>query len=279
MALPVTIVIPVKNESLNLPACLASIGSDFYQVVVVDSGSTDDTREIAAKSGAVVLEFKWDGRFPKKRNWVLRNYQFETPWVRFLDADERLTTGFISELRARLPQTTNVGFWIRFNNWFLDRPLRHGDQFRKLALFKVGCGEFERFPEDNWCHLDMEVHEHPILTGAIGVINAPLEHRDFKDLTHYRAKHIAYAKWEAMRFKWLHSADSDAWALLNRRQRFKYRFLHRWWLSWVYFATSFIAKRGFFDGLVGLQFGLEKQRYFSKIRYFIKLDHDNKSKQ
>ena len=87
--LNITVVIPVRNEEKNLPSCLKALGSDFTEIVVVDSVSSDRTREIASAAGAVVLDFVWDGKFPKKRNWALRNYRFKTPWVLFLDADER----------------------------------------------------------------------------------------------------------------------------------------------------------------------------------------------
>ena len=81
--LPVTVVIPVKNEALNLPRCLGRL-AEFEHIVVVDSGSSDTTCEIAERAGAEVLQFNWDGRFPKKRNGVLRNYTFKTEWVLFL---------------------------------------------------------------------------------------------------------------------------------------------------------------------------------------------------
>ena len=100
--LPVTVCIPARNEAKNLPACLASLGGKFHQVVVVDSQSSDATRGIAAAAGATVLEFRWDGKFPKKRNWALRNHQWETPWVLFLDADERVTPEFVA-YEAGLP--------------------------------------------------------------------------------------------------------------------------------------------------------------------------------
>ena len=92
--LPVTVVIPVRNEERNLPGCLRALGKDFSEIVVVDSGSTDRTREIAEDGGAVVLDFNWDGKFPKKRNWALRHHEFQTPWVLFLDADEQVTPDF-----------------------------------------------------------------------------------------------------------------------------------------------------------------------------------------
>ena len=270
MSLPVTVVIPARNEEANLPSCLAALGSHFQEIVVVDSGSEDQTKEIAAAAGAKVLDFQWDGRFPKKRNWALRHHDFRTPWVLFLDADERVTPEFVEELARTLPGTSHSGFWISFTNWFLEQPLRHGDVFRKLGLFQVGAGEYERFPEDWWSQLDMEVHEHPVLDGSMGEIRARLEHHDFRGLKHYIAKHNEYSTWEANRFRWLQSAGAEEWAKLNQRQRFKYRHLDKWWLAWVYWFASYLLKKGFLDGRAGWTFNGLKRRYFDDIRLKIK---------
>jgi glycosyltransferase involved in cell wall biosynthesis len=106
MALDLTIAIPAKNEELNLPGCLEAIGTGFAErVVVFDSGSTDATADIARRQGAEVLDFRWNGRFPKKRNWFLREHPPQTRWVLFLDADEFLTAEFKDEVRRTLPAT------------------------------------------------------------------------------------------------------------------------------------------------------------------------------
>lgn len=264
-ALQISVCIPVKNEAINLPACLAAL-QDFDEVVVVDSGSTDDTALIARAAGATVLQFEWNGQFPKKRNWALRNHSFKHPWVLFLDADERMNETMVAELQATLSGTNYSGFWISFTNWFMGSALHHGDVFHKLALFKVGAGEYERFPEDSWSHLDMEVHEHPVLTGTTGELKTRLEHQDYRGLKNYLARHNEYSSWEANRFLWLQMADPKAWQALNRRQQFKYRYLDRWWLAWLYWAVSVWLKKGFLDGFNGFRFGLLKRRYFEEIR-------------
>ena len=132
-----TIVIPVYNEEENLGLCLSCI-ADVKNKVVVDSGSTDGTVEIAKKHGCEILRFEWNGHYPKKRNWALFNHKFETPWVLFLDADERVTEVFKEELVKRLPCTTHDCFRVRFDNWFMGRMLRHGDVMCKTALLKIG---------------------------------------------------------------------------------------------------------------------------------------------
>lgn len=273
MSLDVTVVIPVKNEAINLPRCLECVQA-FEHVVVVDSGSTDATCDIAEKAGAKVLPFDWDGRFPKKRNWVLRNYDFQTEWVIFLDADEFVNEAFAAELGKALAATDCDGFWLNYERWFLGRELKHGDEFVKLALFRVGAGEYERIEEDQWSHLDMEIHEHPVLSGKIGEIRAPIEHNEYRGLHHYIAKHNEYSSWEAARYLQLVQGSdfehSEAWQNLTPRQQRKYRHLAKWWAAPVYFLRAYFLKKGFFDGAVGLHFALMKSVYFYQIRLKIK---------
>lgn len=274
MSLPVTVCIPVLNEERHLPSCLEALDDDFEAVVVVDSGSTDGTRRISEAAGATVLDFQWDGRFPKKRNWVLRNHSFTTPWVLFLDADERVTPAFVEELRRTLAQTSCAGFRLSFDNWFMGQQLKHGDVMCKLPLFRIGTGEYERIPEDSWSQLDMEVHEHPIIEGAIGEISARLEHHGYHGAEHFLARHEQYADWEAARCLWLRRAGPGEWSNLNRRQHFKYSNLDRWWLAWCYFLTSFFMKQGFLDGVAGWRFARLKMRYFQRIRLKIRRIQD-----
>lgn len=265
-SLPVSVCIPVRNEEKNLPDCLRSLQSAFDEIIVIDSESTDSTRAIATEAGAIVLDFCWNGTFPKKRNWALMNHPFRHPWVLFLDADERLTPAVIEELGRVLPETLHAGFRLSFTNWFMGSPLNHGDRFCKLALFRVGAGIYERFPENSWSKLDMEVHEHPVLHGTIGGIQSRLQHHGYNGLAHHIAKHNEYSTWEANRYLWLAQAEQQFWSALTRRQRFKYKHLARWWLPWLYFIAAYVAKKGFMDGWTGWTFARLKMRYFDEIR-------------
>ena len=87
-----SVVLITYNEESNLPRTLESVmplvRDEQGEIVVVDSCSTDRSREIAERAGAKLLKFDWQGGFPKKRNWVLMTYRFSTKWVLFLDADE-----------------------------------------------------------------------------------------------------------------------------------------------------------------------------------------------
>jgi len=269
---PVSVVIPVKNEEINLQRCLELV-KDFSEVLVVDSGSTDATREIAAAHGAQVVDFKWNGKFPKKRNWVLRNVELKNDWVLFLDADEYITPDFSAEL-ARVVQDTHCdGFWITYHNHFMGRKLKHGDPMRKLALFRKGKGEYEKIEEDSWSHLDMEVHEHPLIVGPVGHIDAPVDHHDYKDYAAYVTRHNAYSSWEAQRYLALRK---KGFVGLTGRQKIKYRLMDSWFLGPLYFLGSYFFKLGFMDGKAGWLLAMNKQMYFFQIK--CKID-EQKSRQ
>ena len=268
----ITVVIPAKNEAKNLASCIAAVTA-LGPIVVVDSGSMDDTKTIAKAAGAGILDFEWNGHFPKKRNWTLRKYDFKTKWVLFLDADEFVSSEFIEEVQAAIHNTHHVGFWLNFENHFMGKKLWGGDPFRKLALFRVGAGEYEKIEEDNWSHLDMEVHEHPVLEGTVGEIKTPIEHNDFRGLKHYIAKHNEYSSWEAARYLRLHTNNGlrrkiscEDWKNLTDRQKRKYRNLAKWWFAPAYFIVSYFFKMGFLDGVVGFHFSLHKAIYFYQIR-------------
>lgn len=261
--LPVTVVIPVKNEERNLPICLAALGT-FREVVVVDSHSSDATAPIAQNAGVKIIQFDWNGKFPKKRNWVLQTFPFQTPWVLFLDADEIVTPEFKAELRSTLKYSNHAGYWLQYQNHFLGKALKHGVEQRKLALFRVRAGYYERIEDDRWSDLDMEVHEHPVLDGSVGQMLAPLKHNDFRGLYHYIARHNEYSSWEARRYLAVRD-DPKAWTLLTRRQKFKYTNLPRWWYAPAYFLAEYIVKRGFLDGWAGFVHAAMKMEYFFHI--------------
>jgi glycosyltransferase involved in cell wall biosynthesis len=264
-ALDLTIAIPVRNEERNLSGCLNSIGTDLAsRVVVIDSGSTDKTREIAHSFGAKVIDFKWDGKFPKKRNWYLRNYTPTTKWILFLDADEYLTDVFKSELRKVLKSEDKTGYWLNYTIYFMGRQLKGGYPLKKLALFRVGAGEYEQIDEAQWSNLDMEVHEHPILKGNLGIIKSKIDHQDFRGVSHYVIKHNDYAAWEAGRFLKAIN-DTSITSKWTWKQRLKYKLMNSVLIGPAYFFGSFFVLGGFRDGARGLAFALLKMAYFTQV--------------
>lgn len=265
----VSVVVPVRNEEVNLPACLERLG-EFAEVLVVDSGSRDRTCEIAVEHGASVVQFTWNGQYPKKRNWTLLNHSLANDWVLFLDADEFVTPAFCSEVRRAIQAERFDGYWLNYTNHFLGRPLRYGDPQRKLALFKVGKGLYEKIREAAWSNLDMEVHEHPVICGEVGEISSRIDHRDDRGVAKFIARHKDYALWEASRTLMLRDASMDVWEQLTKRQQKKYANIHKWWFAWAYFVWSYVVKRGFFDGGAGFAYAAYKLWYFATIRLLIK---------
>lgn len=265
--IPITVILSVKNEALNLPSCLVKL-KRFDQIIVVDSGSNDDTIAIATTFGAEVLQFNWNGKFPKKRNWALQNAKINHEWVLFLDADEFVTDAFVDEVAQKIEDLNYNGYTIQFENYFMDKKLRYGYGFSKSALFKKSKGIYEKIEEDLWSHLDMEVHEHPIIEGKIGLINAKVVHKDFKTLDHYIAKHNAYSSWEAQRYLQLKKSKNST---LSLNQKIKYGMLATGLLPLIYFIGAYFLKFGFLDGKEGFYLARFKSHYFFQIQTKVEL--------
>ena len=255
-------IVPTLNERGNIEACLRS-AAGFAERVVVDSGSTDGTVEIARAMGATVAPFRWNGRYPKKRNWTLDNHPLQSEWALFLDADERVTPQFEAELRATLPSTPHSGFWVAYDNHFMGRRLRHGVPQRKLALFRPQAGRFERIDEQRWSRFDMEIHEHPTITGAIGALRESLVHHEHKSLSHFIDKHNQYSDWEARRIREMRRGGRTA--PLTFRQKIKYAGARSPLFAPFYFLIAYVGYRGFLDGRAGFNFALLKAIYFYQI--------------
>lgn len=268
--LDLTIALPVKNEEKNLLGCLQAIGNDFAtHLVIIDSGSTDATIDIAKSQGVSIVNFNWDGKFPKKRNWFLRHYDLQTKWILFLDADEYITEDFKTELRQKITTSNKVGFWLNYTIYFMGKKLKGGYPLNKLALFQVGAGEYEKIDEDKWSNLDMEIHEHPILKGEIGHIKSKIDHRDFRGVSHYMAKHNEYASWEAYRYMKTYNSK-EAKAKWTWKQKIKYKLMRSSLIGPVYFFGSFFFYGGWKDGATGFAFAILKMSYFTQIYCKIK---------
>lgn len=196
---PISVLIPVKNEAANLEACLASVAF-CDEIVVVDSASVDGTRAIAERAGVRLVDFQWDGRFPKKKNWALANVAWKHPWVFIIDADERVTPALAEEMRAAVAQAGPQGYYVNRRFWFLDGWLNHCGYFPSwnLRLLRLGCGRYEQLADTAGTGSgDNEVHEHIRLDGSAGYLQAPMEHYAFPDIATWVEKHNRYSNWEA----------------------------------------------------------------------------------
>jgi glycosyltransferase involved in cell wall biosynthesis len=194
VALPVSVIVPVRNEAKNLPRCLDAL-RDLGEVIVVDSQSTDTTVEIAREYGAQVVQFHYQGGWPKKRQWAMDTLPLAYDWILLLDADEVLTPELTDEIRRAIQNSDMNGYYIALRMYFLRRVLRHGDaSFWKLSLFRRGKGKYEcRLKDQDSSMADMEVHEHVYVEGKTARLEHPLIHHNIEWLSRYIQKHDEYS--------------------------------------------------------------------------------------
>lgn len=259
---PLSILIPAKNEAGNLPACIAS-ARFAAEIIVVDSGSSDGTPEIARSLGAQVIDFKWDGRFPKKKNWALANITWKHEWVFILDADERITPELADELRALAVQPSPPcdGYYVNRRFWFLDGWLMHCGYYPSwnLRFFRHKLGRYEQFAGVSATESgDNEVHEHVILQGRSGHLRHEMEHYAFPTIAIWIEKHNRYSNWEA---RLLLSDDGTAAAstatlspALARKRRLKHLASRLPFRPALRFIYHYVFRAGFLDGYRGYVF-------------------------
>jgi glycosyltransferase involved in cell wall biosynthesis len=249
--LPVSVIVPVRNEARNLPRCLDEL-RNVGEVYVVDSQSTDNTLEIACSRGAKVVQFHYQGGWPKKRQWAMDTLPLAYDWVLLLDADDPSLSGY----------------WIQLQMYFLGRPLRFsGASFWKLSLFRRGTGRFEcRLRDQDSSMADMEVHEHVIVDGPVARLTHPLVHHNIESLARYIDKHNEYSNWEAK--VWLEGQTDELPPSLFANQAQRRRWLKKMFLRFpgsplVLFFYRYFLRLGFLDGVPGLIYcGLQAIQLF-----------------
>ena len=257
---PITILIPVKNEEANLPRCLDCIRwAD--EVFIVDSQSTDKSVEIAEAWGAKVFDFKFNGRWPKKRNWALETLPFSHEWIFILDADEVLPPEAEEEFRNIVTNPNNPynGYWINRRFMFMDKWLKHA-YFPNWVLrcFKHKLGRYEQLTDTDAATTDNEVHEPLIVQGELARMNCVLDHYAFPTVEVFVTKHNYYSNWEA-------AIDCDPKLGLsstnisrNHQGYFKMK-LKQWSRKMPFrplmrFLYIYIFQKGFLDGREGYYF-------------------------
>ena len=254
----ISVVIPIKSDVDNLREIIRNLTEfKFTDIHVVDSEFVYESSLLCEKENAQYTVFKWNGRYPKKRNWYL-DYKSEElrNWVLFLDSDERLTQSFDLELKA-LSEEGFDALKICYTNTFLGRSLRYGDTMTKIPFFRKQV-RFEKIEEQGWSNLDMEVHEHPILPrGRIKKMRSRIDHLENSSIEHYLKKHNNYSNWESNRLRSIESIDKS-----KLRIRIKYGLLRSRFAGYIYFIYVFFLRLGFLDGFAGYAFAKLKSQYF-----------------
>jgi glycosyltransferase involved in cell wall biosynthesis len=258
VTLPVSVIVPVRNEASNLPRCLESLRG-VGEIYVIDSQSSDGTVEIARSFGATVIQFHYGGGWPKKRQWAMDTLPLVYDWVFLMDADEALTPELAEEIRFAIQDTDVDGYYIALQMFFLGRVLRHGGAgFYKLSLFRRGKGRFEcRLKDQDVSMADMEVHEHIIVEGKSARLKNPLSHHNVESISRYIQKHDEYSNWDAR--VWLEGEANSAelppslfGSQAQRRRWLRKKLFTVPGSSLVLFIYRYFFRLGFLDGVPGL---------------------------
>ena len=275
--IPVSILIPTRNEAANLPRCLEALRGWANEIVIVDSGSTDGTAAIAQEAGAKLLQFVYKGGWPKKRQWALDTYDFANEWILLLDADEILQDEIKDQIAVAIEKNEKDGYWLKFQLHFLGRPLRHGGfDLWKLFLFRRGKGRYERriAGDQTKSMSDIEVHEHVVVDGKVGRLSAPIRHENWNSLHRYIAKHNEYSDWEALVY---HEGGGGGdikprlfGSQAERRRLLKKLFMRLPGFPLFTFMYHYVLKLGFLDGRAGFIYCCMKgiQRFHAKAKLF-----------
>jgi len=234
------------NEEANIVPCLESVRF-ADEIVVVDSGSTDRTRELARNFTDRIFTTEWRG-FAGTKNFALEQASGE--WVFSLDTDERVPAALQEEIMQvvqangplagyKIPRKNYFGGrWIRHLGWYPDYTLR---------LFRRDKGRFR----------EREVHEEVEVAGPVGVLPTPLDHYSYNNLTEYAARQERYARLAAQEM-----------AKGGRRPRPG----ELMWRPFLTFLNLFFLKKGFLEGSLGMALALEGSRYnFLKYHYLREL--------
>jgi len=255
---PVSVIVPIKNEAENLPRCLDSVAwAD--QIFVVDSQSADGSQRIAEKLGARVVQFEFNGTWPKKKNWALEHLPLRNDWVFILDADEVLPATAEAEFRAAIANAgATVGYWINRRFMFMGRWLRHAYYPNwNLRLFRHSLGRYEKLTDAATASGDNEVHEHVVVQGPTGRLRCELDHYAFPSVEVFVEKHNRYSNWEArvaVASEGAGNSDQIQSSRVAQRRRLK-RLSHclpfRPLLRFLY---VYLWQRGFLDGREGYYF-------------------------
>ncbi len=218
-------VILTKNEERNIERCIRSVLSISDEVIVVDSGSTDRTLQIARSLGARVVVREWEG-YVKQKNYAVSLARGE--WVLSLDADEELTRELAREIERTLSKPAYDCYLLNRQTYFLGKFLEHGwfPEWR-LRLFRRGKGVFVDEGHDV-CRCD----------GSVGKIKkGVMHHYSFESLEEHFAKNIRYAR-----------MVSELLYKRGKRPGYLNLLLNPTW----HFIKVFFIKRAFLEGRRGL---------------------------
>ncbi len=250
-----TVLILAQNEEKNIERSVSSVRSIAKRILVVDSGSTDRTIEIAEKNGAEVIQHSPFVNYATQFNWGLDNTGIDTKWIMRLDADEQVTPELAKEIESALSAHDNDdvnGFEVRCRIIFMGRWIKHGGTYPLIIprLFRRGFGRVEMRKMD----------EHTLIDGKVLCFQNDLVHYDFKGLKEWIDKHNNYSARECQDYFERHTKHVDQMqGSIKGNQRQRKRFLKnglyynmpKFFRAHMYFVYRYYLRLGFLDGVEG----------------------------
>lgn len=257
------------NEAHNLPRCLVAL-QGFDEIIVIDSGSTDSTVEVAKNFGARIENFQWNGAYPKKRQWVLDNINIKNNFIFFVDADEEVTPDLIKEIKNL--DFKAAGYFVKGQYIWNGQPLKYGLKNNKLVLFnrhKIKFPIVEDLTIEGMG--EIEGHYQPILKKAyknerLNHLKFPLHHFAYENGQAWEDRHVRYAHWEAQMIK------RKAYPKEPHQGRDILKNIFRYfpWRGCIAFGYSYFFKLGFLDGKVGYDFAKSRTAYYRMVANALK---------
>ncbi|MDQ1653276.1 MAG: hypothetical protein QOI35_2476 [Cryptosporangiaceae bacterium] len=254
-SVPVTVVVLTLNEAVNIGRCLDSVRW-AGQVVVVDSGSTDDTVALAEAWGAEVVVAPWRG-YGAQREWALRVPGLRHDWVYFVDADEFVSSRLAAEIAQVLAAPRHQAYAQRFRLVFQGRWIRHCGWYQGSWIVRLVNSKHCWFGDD-------AVGERAQVSGSVGRMREDLVDNDLKGLSAWLRKHVGYAELEATRrrrrpppaarWKAIRSARPGTGQPLLRTIAKELVFPFVPGRAAALFGYMYLLRGGFLDGRQGLLF-------------------------
>lgn len=252
----VTVVILTLNEAVHIARAVDNAKRLTREVVIVDSGSTDGTCDLAEARGAQVFFHAFQD-YGDQRQWALTAVPYANDWVLFLDADELLSDELIEEIRRVLPGAPPEvdGYRMRRRFYWLGKWLRRG------GLYPVWLLRLVR-RERAWCE-DRTVNEHLLVSGQVRDLRHDIFHVDLKPISDWLAKHNTYSSLEAREHLRRPSGGGGRahGARLLGTQAERKRWLRKNVIDRMapplarpalYFLYGYVFRLGFLDGRAGL---------------------------
>lgn len=260
----ISVIVLTKNEEAGLENTLRRLDA-FEEVIVVDSASEDRTVDIARANGARVVDFTWNGEYPKKKQWALEHSGVKNSWVLLLDADEYPSATLVSELsqlESQLEQSSFSAYDIHLLYRFAGRLLRFGHVVTKRSLLNINETSFPVVNDLGAPGIrEVEGHYQPVARGAVGKLRGRLVHDDRDPVSSWFARHNRYSDWEA-HLQMNRTLRSD---IASKRTVKGRVFDSVPFKPFVFFMYSYVLRGGLLDGRAGLDYAVALATYYWQI--------------